>query len=495
MKRGSGILLHITSLPSPYGIGDMGPWAYKFADFLSETKQKFWQVLPLTPTTLPSGSPYHGSSAYAGNTLLISPELMVREGLLDKEDTEPMPRFQKNKVDYPRVSSFKEKLFERAYEHFKPSENGEYENFCSENSNWLEDFALFVALKAHFRGKVWGEWPPGIRDRQPEALKTLKNKLQDRIEREKFLQYVFFRQWFSLKSYCNRKGIQIIGDMPFYVSYNSVDVWKNPEFFKLNEKKQPAFVSGVPPDYFSRTGQLWGDPVYRWDALKEQGYSWWIRRIEHNLKLFDFIRIDHFRGFVGYWEVRAGERTAVKGRWVKAPAKNFFTEVCERFPHLPILAEDLGTITPDVREIMRHFGFPGMRVLLFAFGEDLPTNPYAPHNHLKNCIVYTGTHDNNTVRGWFEGEATPEDRERLFRYLGREVHPQEVHWEFIRLAMMSVADMVIIPMQDILGLGEQARMNRPATVKGNWQWRLLPEQLTSTLTRRLLEMTQIYGRA
>ena len=495
MKRGSGILIHITSLPSPYGIGDMGPWAYKFVDFLSETKQSYWQILPLNPPT-PTGnnSPYHGSSAFAGNTLLISPELMVHEGLLTKEDIKPLPSFQKNKVNYPKVISYKEKILSKAYEHFKEKDKGEFEKFCSENSSWLEDFALFAALREHF-GQVWCRWPPQVRDRRLEDLQTLKKQLNSKIEREKFLQYVFFQQWFSLKRYCNQKGIQIIGDVPIYVDYDSTDVWVNPEMFKLDQEKQPAFVAGVPPDYFSQTGQLWGHPVYRWDVLKELGYAWWIQRIEQNLKLFDLARIDHFRGFVAYWEVQAGEKTAINGRWIKAPAEDFFSTLRDRFPYLPILAEDLGIITPDVREIMNRLEFPGMRLLLFAFGEDFLTNPYAPHNHVENCVVYTGTHDNNTVRGWFEKEATAEDKERLFRYLGSKVSSRNVHWEFVRLAMMSIANMAIFPLQDILGLGEEARMNRPAIKEGNWKWRLSPAQLTLSLARRLLKMTEIYGRA
>ncbi len=494
MKRGSGILLHITSLPSSYGIGDMGPWAYKFADFLSKTKQSYWQVLSLNPTDPTRGnSPYHGLSAFAGNTLLISPELLFCEGLLTKEEIKPITSL-KNEVDYPKVIYYKEKILSKAHERFKKKENKSFKKFCRENSTWLEDFALFVALGAHF-GKVWSEWPSEARDRRAEVLKKLKAQLENRIDREKFLQYIFFEQWFSLKDYCNQKGIQIIGDIPIYVDYKSADVWTNPEMFKLDEDKRPSFISGVPPDYFSRTGQLWGSPVYRWDVLKKNGYMWWIQRVRQNLKLFDLVRIDHFRGFVAYWEVRAGEKTAVKGRWVKAPAEDFFSTLCRHFSHPPIIAEDLGIITQDVREVMNRFEFPGMRVLLFAFGRDLPRNSHALHNHIKNCVVYTGTHDNNTVRGWFEREATSGDKERVYRYLGHRVRPQNLHWEFIRLAMMSVADMVILPMQDILGLGEGARMNLPGILKGNWKWRFSPERLTPLLYPRLLKMTEIYGRA
>lgn len=496
--RGSGILFHITSLPSPYGIGDLGTWAYKFIDFLAETKQSFWQILPLNPTDSVHGnSPYNSVSAFASNTLLISPELMYKNGLLKKSDIEGLPSFPEGRAVYHETGNHKKQLFHRAYEYFKG--NGwntyAYEKFCLENTHWLNDFALFTVLKDYFHGQVWSEWPWEIRDRKPESLDAFRSEHHERIEREKFLQYLFFEQWSALKKYSNDRGIQIIGDMPIYVCYDSADVWANPDLFKLNESKQPVFVAGVPPDYFSKTGQLWGNPVYQWDRLKKTEYQWWIRRVKQNLSLFDMIRVDHFRGFVAYWEVPSAEKTAVNGRWVEAPAENLFTTLLKHFPYLPIIAEDLGTITPDVREIIRYFEFPGMRILLFAFGYDLPANPYAPHNHIRNCLVYTGTHDNNTVKGWFEKETTQADRERLFRYIGREVSSQDIHWEFIRLAMMSVANLAIVPMQDILGLGEESRMNYPSTTAGNWLWRLLPTQLTPELTQRLSGMTEIYGRA
>jgi len=494
-KRGSGILLHITSLPSPYGIGDMGSCAYEFADFLSKTKQRFWQILPLNPTDPVYGnSPYHSISAFANNLLLISPELMVNDGFLSKADLEPVPNFPQSRVDYHEVIAYKKRLFHTAYERFKKRGKRECEQFYSENDYWLENFALFIALKAHFKGKVWSDWPKEVRDRQPEALQALRKQLYERIEMEKFLQYVFLKQWFLLKEYCNQRNIQIFGDIPIYVDYDSVDVWTTPDMFKLNQLKQPSFVAGVPPDYFSETGQLWGNPVYRWDVLRERRYSWWMQRISHNLKLLNMVRIDHFRGLVAYWEVPASEKNAINGKWVEVPAEDFFSVLLEQFPDSPIIAEDLGIITPDVREKMDRFGFPGMKVLLFAFGDDA-TNPYLLHNHVKNCVLYTGTHDNNTIRGWFKNEATPEVKKKIFRYLGRKVPAQEIHWELIRLAMMSVANMVIFPMQDILGLGEEARMNRPSTIKGNWEWQLLPNQLTPSLAQRLREMTEIYGRA
>jgi 4-alpha-glucanotransferase len=366
--------------------------------------------------------------------------------------------------------------------------------FCQEEASWLDDFALFIALKSRYGGKAWSDWPPDVRDRRTEALHSAKRDLQERIESERFLQYLFFRQWMALKGFCNKRGISIIGDMPIYVVHDSVDVWVHPSLFHLDLRKKPSAVAGVPPDYFSKTGQLWGNPVYRWDVLKETRYEWWVDRVRHNVKLFDLVRVDHFRGFMAYWEIPATEKTAIRGRWVRAPGKDFFQSLSVRFPSLPIIAEDLGTITEEVWQVMDYFGFPGMKVLLFAFGEDLPTNPYAPHNHVKNCVVYTGTHDNNTTIGWYQKETSQEDRSRMSRYLGREVTAENVHCEMIRLAMMSVADTAVIPMQDLLGLGEEARMNQPAKETGNWGWRLLPQRLTVAVKNRLLEMTEIYGR-
>ncbi|NIO48318.1 MAG: 4-alpha-glucanotransferase [Candidatus Aminicenantes bacterium] len=495
-KRASGILLHVTSLPSLYGIGDFGSGAFRFIDFLSQAKQSYWQILPLNAMNSAfDTSPYHIVSAFANNKLLISPELLAQEGLLNKADLESMPKFPQDRVNYRAVIIYKKNLFRKAFENFKKRKaDYEFEKFCTENSSWLEDFAIFMALKTHFKGRVWSEWPVELRDRQPEAIQSLKKDLHDEIEMHRFLQYVFIKQWLLLKSYCHGKGIRIIGDMPIYVDYDSADCWTCPDIFKLDKNKRPYAVSGVPPDYFSKTGQLWGNPLYRWDVLKKEGYGWWIRRIENDIKLYDIARIDHFRGFVGYWEVPSKAKTAVKGKWVKAPALDFFNQLNKRFRRLPIIAEDLGFITPDVKKVMEYFAFPGMKVLLFAFGKNDPMHPYLPHTYNKNCVVYTGTHDNNTVRGWLKKEAKHEDKRRVFRYLGRKVSGQEIHWEFIRLAMLSVANTVIIPMQDFLGLGEWARMNRPATSKGNWQWRLLPEQLSPALKDRLLEITRTYGR-
>ncbi|MDI7261555.1 MAG: 4-alpha-glucanotransferase [Thermodesulfobacteriota bacterium] len=497
-KRGSGILLHITSLPSPFGIGDLGPWAYQFADFLARTKQSYWQILPLNPTDQAFGnSPYSCPSAFAGNTLLISPELLVHSGFLKKEEIENPPPFPSERCDYASVIPHKTELLQRAYESFK-TDGGErepYEIFCKENQEWLEDFALFAVTKNHFHGKAWGEWEKDLRDRDLNHLEKIKKNVQDEIEREKFLQYLFFNQWRSLKDYCNKKGIQFVGDIPIYVNYDSADVWTHPELFNLDVEKRPLSVAGVPPDYFSKTGQLWGNPTFRWDILQKTGYGWWLHRISHNLRLFDILRIDHFRGFVAFWEIPSVETTAINGKWVEAPVVNFFTALLKNFPVHSFIAEDLGVITPDVKEVMRRFGFPGMRVLQFAFGEDQPDHPYLPHNFIPDTIVYTGTHDNNTARGWFKNEATLQEKKRIFRYLGKEVSAEQLPVEFIRLVMMSVANTVIIPLQDILCLGEEARMNRPSTPFGNWEWRFQPDQLTFSHTELLLELTETYGRA
>ncbi|MDZ7291622.1 MAG: 4-alpha-glucanotransferase [candidate division KSB1 bacterium] len=496
-NRGSGILLHITSLPSSYGIGDLGPCAYQFADFLISARQCFWQILPLNPTCTAMGnSPYSSYSAFAGNPLLISPDFLVRDGFLRRSN---IPRYaprRDDRVDYEAVIEHKKKLLAVAYGKNKRrlEKDHKFQWFCHENSNWLEDYALFMALKEHFNEFDWSSWPKELRDREKRALGEYKKKFADRIRQEKFTQYLFFQQWFALKNYCKSKNLQFIGDLPIYVSYDSADVWANPELFKLDDQKRPIGVAGVPPDYFSETGQLWGNPVYRWDTLQATRYAWWAKRLEHNLKLFDIIRLDHFRGFVAYWEVPASEETAENGRWIKAPVEDFFSTLFRHFPSLPIIAEDLGEITPDVREIIHRFGLPGMRILMFAFGEDLATSIHAPHNYPENCVVYTGTHDNNTVKGWFTREASAEEKKKLIGYLGREVTEKTVHLELIRLVMSSVAKMVIIPMQDVLGLGRKARMNFPGTPKGNWGWRLRVGQLTPSLAQRLGEMTKIYGR-
>jgi 4-alpha-glucanotransferase len=495
-RRGSGILLHVTSLPSPFGVGDLGPAAYRFIDFLAESQQSYWQVLPLNPTMPVYGnSPYASTSAFASSTLLISPELLVQDGFLDANDLQYAPQFSEHSIDYVPVHEFKRALWGLAYARFKAAgPDAVYERFCTDEAWWLDGFALFTAIRNDLSGQSWSDWPEELRDRKPEALRATQDKLSDQIGMEKFLQYLFFKQWSEVKRYCNQKGIQIIGDIPIYVNNDSADVWMNPELFKLDERKKPVVVAGVPPDYFSKTGQRWGNPIYRWDVLKNSDYGWWERRVAASLRIADFVRVDHFRGFVSYWEVPATEPTAINGRWVEAPAMDFFTHLCVKFPYLTIIAEDLGVITPDVKEVMQHFEFPGMKILLFAFGSDMPHNPYIPHNLPRDCVAYTGTHDNNTVKGWFLHEDSQEDRQRLFRYLGREISADEAPWEFIRLLMMSAADTVILPLQDVLSLGSEARMNTPATMECNWAWRFRPDQLTAEVGARLREMTELYAR-
>jgi 4-alpha-glucanotransferase len=496
-KRASGILLHITSLPSAYGIGDLGPEAYRFADFLAASRQSLWQLLPLNPTgPIWGNSPYSSISAFAANTLLISPDILAGEGLLSKRDLQSKPEFAGHYCDYSRVSVYKEKLLHRAYEHFKVSgtHRREFESFCLEQSSWLDDFALFAVIRSRHKQKAWNTWEPKLRNRDQKSLKEIAASFELEIERVKFLQFLFFKQWLALKQYCNQKGIRLMGDIPIYVSFDSADVWKRPQIFKLDKNREPTHVAGVPPDYFSATGQLWGNPVYDWEALKRTGFAWWKERLRHNLVCFDMVRIDHFRGLVAFWEVKKGEPTAVRGHWRKVPWKEFFNALFAEFGDLPIIAEDLGLITDDVRRALRRLGFPGMKVLLFAFGEDNPLHPYLPHTLQENCVIYTGTHDNNTARGWFEAEARPEEKERLKRYLGRQVPPEQIHWELIRLGMLSVARMAIFPLQDVLGLDASARMNVPSTPQGNWQWRVLPQQLTPEVSAVLAEMAYVYGR-
>jgi 4-alpha-glucanotransferase len=497
-RRGAGVLLHPTSLPSPFGIGDLGHGAYRFVDCLAEGLQQYWQLLPLTPTSPALGnSPYSSDSAYAGNPLLISPELLVHDGWLRQADLRhPSQTFDPHRVEYETVTTFKTALLQLAYERAKSSleHHENFQRFVTEQASWLDDYALFRALKEHYRGKPWIQWPQALRDRNPQAMETARERFYDRIVLEQFQQFVIHAQWQALKRHCHDRQIRLIGDLPIYVQHDSVDVWAHPDYFKLDDRKQPAVVAGVPPDYFSATGQLWGNPVYDWPHLARTRYDWWVQRVQHNLALYDLVRLDHFRGFAAYWEIPAGAATAQTGRWVEGPGAELFETIRLHCPGFPLIAEDLGVITPDVTALMERFNLPGMKLLLFAFGEDLPTHPYAPHNYVPHCVAYTGTHDNNTIRGWIRKEISPDDLRRLYTYLGREPDEHLLHWELIRLVMMSVADTVIIPLQDLLGLGEEARMNRPAIGHGNWEWRVMPQQLSRRLIARLAEMTTIYGR-
>jgi 4-alpha-glucanotransferase len=496
-QRGSGILLHITSLFSGYGIGDLGPSACQFVDFLSDAKQCYWQILPVHPTSpVYDNSPYHSISTFAFNTNLISPDCMIKDGFLHDHDISGVPAFPRGIVDFDAAIRFKEQLFSRAYERFRRDQTGRtgYDEFCRNNSRWLEDFALFTSLHRHYTGSSWSTWPKAIKYRDPAALDAMRQTLQKNIEREKFLQYMFFRQWQALRDYCIKKGIRLIGDIPMYVSYDSADVWTHPELFRLDDNLLPLVIAGVPPDYFSKTGQLWNNPLYCWEEHERSGFSWWIDRIGHTLSLVDYTRIDHFRGLVAYWEVPAGADNAITGKWVPAPGEKLLTVLKNRVVDLPLIAEDLGIITPDVSDLMDRFYLPGMRVLLFAFTGDPSGSPHAPHNLKKNCILYTGTHDNAPVRGWLESEATTGEKHQLFRYIGQELPAEQVPAALIRLAMMSVADTVLFPMQDILGLGAQSRMNRPGTDVGNWRWQLEKDQVGPLLTENLGDMTEVYGR-
>lgn len=495
--RKSGILLHVTSLPSEFGIGDLGKAAYAFADFLKDSCQTVWQLLPFNPSSPACGSsPYCSFSAFAGNPLLIAPDLLVKDGYISRNDLRGAPAFDPAKVDYEKAAVYKNRVLGTAYEKFRkmPDARCVYEQFENDNAHWLDDYAMFMSIKERFSGATWSEWPPEIRDRTQPAINEWKKKLADRINREKFNQFLFFSQWSALKRYCNDRQIEVIGDIPIYVSHDSSDVWSNPEYFKLESDKKPAFVAGVPPDYFSSTGQLWGNPVYCWEKLTETSYAWWISRMAHNLKYFDIVRLDHFRGFVAYWEVPATEETAVNGNWVQTPARDFFRTLRMCFPSMSIIAEDLGVITPDVKEIMNLYDFPGMKVLVFAFGGELSTNPYIPYNHVQNCVVYTGTHDNNTVKGWFRHDATPKEKQNLLAYFGCGVDENTVTGQLVRAAMGSVASTVIIPIQDFLELGAEARMNTPSITHGNWEWRVTADQLTAELAEKIAKLTRIYGR-
>jgi len=495
--RISGILLHITSLPSAFGHGDLGPQAYRFADWLVAARQRLWQVLPLTPVSgLSDYSPYSSSSAFAGNPLLISPERLVDQGLLSPEDL-PAPRSfaDSGRVELDEAARGKEALLDAAWQSFSCIGHDQgFSRFCQNQGHWLDDFALFESLSRSFGTADWSAWPPEYRDRHPGALERARRELGESIDRIKFAQYLFFEQWLALKRYCNARRLRLFGDIPIYVSYESCDVWAHRQLFKLDPEGRPTGVAGVPPDYFSSTGQLWGNPLFDWERMSHDGFSWWQSRIEHNLELFDLLRIDHFRGLVSYWEVPSGELSAVNGSWVQAPFENLFRTLSQRFPCLPLVAEDLGEITADVREAMLRTDLPGMKVLLFAFGEDDPWHIFLPHSYTENCVAYTGTHDTNTARGWFEEETDGQMRQRLSKYLGRSPGPEDIPWELIRLGMGSVAQVMVTPMQDLLALPAWARMNTPGHAQGNWRWQLQSEQLNERLARRLAELTRTFGR-
>jgi len=496
--RSSGVLLHITSLPSRFGVGDLGPGAHRFADTVASARQRFWQMLPVTPADAGSGfSPYSSPSAFAGAPLFISPELIAEQGLLSKKDLADTPDFPICRADFTAVSSWKTAIFHKAFAQFQKHVKqfaAEFDRFFEENRSWLEDYAFFAALKSHFGGKSWIDWPADLRDRNPKNLEIARGGLREHIEYEIFLQFLFSRQWNSLKSYCNAHDIRLIGDIPIYVNYDSADVWSQPENYLLDSHKRPLRVAGVPPDYFSKTGQRWGNPIYDWNAMKADGFTWWLRRFRRILSMFDLVRIDHFRGLIAYWSIPAAESTAENGEWTEAPANNFMRTVARNFPSLPFIAEDLGTITADVREILTNFDLPGVKVLQFAFGDDVARNAYAPHNIGEHCALYTGTHDNNTTSGWFARETSPEQRARLELYIGNTLDVSSVHRYFLQLALRSPSKLVIIPVQDIFGLGTEARMNTPGVAKGNWTWRMDTTDRSSDWAY-LRSLTELFGRA
>jgi 4-alpha-glucanotransferase len=502
--RWSGILLHPTSLPGKFGIGDLGDHAHAFIDFLVESRQNLWQVLPLGPTGY-GDSPYQCFSALAGNPLLISPERLVKDGLLSEDDIKDVPDLPEDRVDFGGVIDYKSSLLRRAFRRFSekaPSDVRAYFlAFCRSSQGWLDDYALFRALKNEHGGAPWNTWEAGLAGRDPESLAAARDRLWMEVESEKFYQYLFFKQWADLRAYCYARNVKIIGDMPIFVAYDSTEVWTSPDMFKLDGAGNPTVVAGVPPDYFSETGQLWGNPMYNWERMIETGFQWWIERMRATFDLVDIVRVDHFRGFSACWEIPAGESTAINGGWVEVPGRQLFAALKHKMGDLPIIAEDLGVITPDVEALRDEFGFPGMRILQFAFRADAG-NLDLPHNYVNNTIVYTGTHDNDTTVGWFgskagtgstrSAEQIEVERAWCLEYLKSD--GSEINWDFIEAAFQSAARMALAPLQDVLGLGSEARMNLPASQEGNWKWRFRAGDLSEDLSDRLRELAEFYNR-
>lgn len=490
-ERCSGILMHITSLPGDYGIGTLGKGAYEFVDFLENAGQRVWQVLPLGPTGF-GNSPYQSFSSFAGNPYLIDLEILLEDGLLNEMDLKTIDfGSDPENVDYQKIYYNKLGLLKRIYGRSNIMKNDGMREFRKKNRDWVEDYALFMALKMKFQMKPWQEWGQEVKQRKEKTLQYYQSLLEEEINYWVFLQYLFSNQWKKLKTYANGKGIQIIGDIPFYVAEDSVDAWANSEIILLDKEKKPIAVAGCPPDFFSENGQLWGNPIYRWNVLEDRNYDWWIERIRGSLTLYDIIRIDHFRGFESYWEIPYGSPTAATGRWVKGPGMKLFQTVTKELGAVQIIAEDLGFLTKEVIDFRRESKYPGMKVLQFAFDANIESD-YLPHYHEKNCVVYTGTHDNDTIQGWLNTAKT-EDLNYAKEYL-RLIEEEGYHWGFIRAAWSSVAKLAIAPMQDFLGLDSMHRMNRPSTLDGNWQWRMKKEALTGALAERIQHMTKLYGR-
>lgn len=497
-NRSAGILLHISSLPSKFGIGDMGPEAMKFADFLKAGGQRLWQLLPLNPLMSdPSPSPYSSVSSMAGNPLFISPEILVEEGLLTEEDLLEHVLPVTDKADYLNAERVRVVLLDKAYKAFKRNSTGnsqDFEAYCRKESYWLDDFALYLALKKTQGQRAWFDWPAPYKNRDQNSLYEFAKIHAEELEKVKWQQFIFDRQWTALKNYCNRSQIMMVGDIAFYVGYDSADVWSNREIFHLNTDGQITGVAGVPPDYFNENGQLWGMPVFRWEVLKKNKYHWWIQRLRRNTELFDLVRLDHFLAFVDYYEVPGGHTNAKHGVWKKGPGKDFFKAVQETLGQLPFIVEDLGDVTEEVFELRDELGFPGMKILQFAFGGDMSTTVHIPHHYTTNAVVYTGTHDNNTTIGWFKNETGKQQHKNLKLYTGIKPGLKNIHALLTKLAYSSVALMVIIPLQDVLELDENARMNIPGTMGNNWIWRFLPGQLEPKHKKQLKEWTEIYNR-
>ena len=493
--RTSGILLHPTSLPSPYGIGDLGKAAYDFIDFLEKAGQHLWQILPLTPTGY-GNSPYSSFSAFAGQPLLISPEHLAKLGLLKEWELDTAPDNNEDLVEYEKVTKWKNQIFKLAFSRFQVQEDTElkeeYDLFVKENAYWLDDYAIYMACRDMQEQREWFQWDDKYRKSTQKVKTELKKLLKDEIQYHCFVQFLFYKQWAELKAYANEKGIKIIGDMPLFVSMDSADVWANPKLFQLDSKGYPTKVAGVPPDYFSETGQLWGNPLYNWKVHEKNHFQWWVARVRHQLGLADYLRIDHFRGLESYWAVPAEEETAINGEWVKAPGKALFETIEQELGKgLPIIAEDLGTITPEVTELREYFGFPGMKVLQFAFDAEGESS-FLPHQFTTtNCVCYTGTHDNNTTRGWYDSASTY-SRDKVRRYMN--TNGNSIHWDFLRTCLGTIADYAIIPMQDILGHGEEGRMNVPGVAENNWAWRYRAEDISHELAEGLKATTRLYGR-
>ncbi|HET91304.1 MAG TPA: 4-alpha-glucanotransferase [Chloroflexi bacterium] len=497
--RRSGILLHPTSLPGRFGIGDLGAAAYRFVDWLAQAGQSYWQMLPLSPTGY-ADSPYQTLSAFAGNPMLINPEKLVEAGHLVETDLATAPSFPTERVDYGPVIQYKNRLLDQAFARFRARASTDqqeaFARFCDEQAFWLDEFALFMALKEAHALQPWHEWEPEIVTRQPGALAHWRDQLSDQIENQQYRQWQFFEQWLAVKRYANDRGIRIVGDIPIFVSMDSADVWANPHLFHFDETLQPTIISGVPPDYFSETGQLWGHPLYRWDVMAQNGYAWWIDRFRMAFTQADVTRIDHFRGFYNYWEIPADAETAIHGRWVYGPGSELFHAVTAAMGDVAIIAEDLGEFDAESRAgvdaLQTEFGYPGMKVLQFAFGSGV-RDPFLPHNFVADCMCYTGTHDNDTIVGWYWATSRHEERDYARKYMGRD--GSDIAWDLIRLAWSSVAHTAITTVQDLLSLGHEARMNTPGTIgPPNWCWRLRPGSLTGDIAARLLELTAVYGR-